>query len=309
MAKNETTGWIILIAVVVIGYFLIAGNPFAPSDTDDDMIAPPAGVTCNKDFEASVTLTSRNAFERVSPVNTDDTVEYKVWRMVGNEQIPQASINEGGDLTIGYDEEYLVVLMTNATLGEADIRFTSKTFKVDEACNRPAPTVFDVQSLPSDIDDYFTTIRLEGENTAANRIEARREATIKVEGRFDGQTRTATDTIIVWDVDRNIVDGVYSTLPEVDVPRAHATGAGEIAYAFELGAFEGFQTINAEFEMDIHRNADLGAYEPGYTIYQYQTGYENTRTGEWVATKSLENNDNDLLLPYFTGDIFLTIQD
>lgn len=307
MAKdNKTMGWVILIAVVVIGYFLIAGNPFAPAD-DEGMVPPPVGVTCNKDYTASVTLMSRNAFEKASLVNTADTVTYRVWQLVGNMQIPQADVAEGASLEIGYNQEYLVVAMTNASLGEADVRFQSRTFEVDAECNSPRGDIFYLESLPTDIDAIFEHARITGPNAADNRINVNQEGIVNVRAIFNGQSRTVTETIIVFDVDRAIIERVESSLPKADVPQAHTAGAGERSFAFELGKFEGATDVNANFELLAHRTAALGDYDVAYTIYQYQTGYENTRTGDWVSTKSVENNDDDLLLPSMEGEIFIEI--
>lgn len=304
--KNNGMGWIILIAVVVVGYFLIAGNPFAPND-DDGMTPPPAGVVCNKDYTSSVSLMSRNAFEKASLVTTADTMVYKVWKLVGTQQIPQANLAEGGELNIGYDEKYLVVAMTNATVGDADVRFVSKQFEVDAECNSPKGEIFYLESLPSDIDYIFEHSRIVGWNAADNTIPVAKEGNVNVRGIFNGESRTVTEAIVVLDVDRTQIERIDSSLAGADLPNAHTAGAGERSYAFELGKFDGAADLVANFDFGAHRSAVAGAYNVSFTIYQYQTGYENTRTGDFVSTKAIEDNDDAVLLPTIAGTIFLEI--
>jgi hypothetical protein len=307
MAKNNNmTGWIILIAVVVVGYFLIAGNPFAPTD-DNGMVPPPAGVVCNKDYTASVSLMSRNAFERASLVNTADTMVYKVWKLVGTTQIPQPALAEGGELKIGFDEQYLVVAMTNASLGDADVRFVSKTFEVDAQCNSPKGEIFYLESVPSDIEYIFEHSRITGPNAVDNTISVAQEGNVNVRAILNGQSRTKTEAIIVFDVERTQIERIDSSLAGAKLPNAHTAGAGERSYAFELGTFDGAKDLNANFDFGAHRNALTGDYNVTFTIYQYQTGYENTRTGDWVSTKAIEDNDDEILMPTVTGTLYLTI--
>lgn len=304
--NNNMTGWIILIAVVVLGYFLIAGNPFAPKD-DNGMVPPPAGVVCNKDYTAKVQLLSRNAFERASLVNTDDTMVYKVWKVVGTTQIPQANLAESGELTIGFDEKFLVVAMTNASLGDADVRFVSKTFEVDAQCNSPKGEIFYLEAVPSDIEYTFEHSRITGPNSDSNRISVAQEGNVNVKAILNGQSRTTTEAIIVFDVERTQIERIDSSLARANLPNAHTAGAGERSYAFELGKFDGAKDLNANFDFGAHRNAVTGNYNVSFTIYQYQTGYENTRTGDWVSTKAIEDNDDEILMPTMTGSVYLVI--
>lgn len=307
MAKNDkVTGWIILVAVVVVGYFLIAGNPFAT--TPNGTIPIEDGALCNKDFTASVDLMSRNAFERGQTVNTADTIEYSIWQLTDNGmQIPRGSAAEGDSLEIGYNEEYLVVLRTNASLGDGDIRYETRTYAVDTACNRPAAQIFMVESLPSGLDSLFTNSRLVGANTALNRFESPADSRINVQATFDGESKTATKVMIVFDADRDVITGVAANLDRADVPFAHSPASGERSYAFELGEFKGFQSKDFNLELELHRNAPVGEYNLSYTIYQYQVGYEHTTTGDWISGEAVENNDEDVLLPTFSGTVFIDV--
>ena len=128
MAK-QNLNWLLVVAVVVVGYFLIAGNPFAGTD-DGVKDTSDTVIQCNKDFSAAVTLLSRNDYAKAEAVDTAETVTYKVWKIVNGAQIPQADMAEGDELTVGYDEEFLVVATVNGT---ADVQFVENTFAVDTA--------------------------------------------------------------------------------------------------------------------------------------------------------------------------------
>lgn len=309
MAKNNSmTGWIILIAVVVVGYFLIAGdNPFAKDD-NNGLVPPPAGVVCNKDYTASVTMLSRNAFERSNVVNTDaDNVTYQVWELVNGNQIPRPTLYEEDELVIGYGRKFLVVAMTDDNIGDHDVRFVSKEFEVDKECNSPRTEIFYLETVPETISVDFDHRSISVPNDVSNRVTLNQEGAVTFTTWMEGEGRTKTETIIVFDAETEIISEINSGLPTANVPFAHSGDAGTRSYAFELGTFDGFKALDPSFEFRARHNAPTGAMEIDYTIYQYQTGFVHTRTGDWVATKAIENNDNDLLLPTFTGEIFLTI--
>ncbi len=306
MAKQgEGTKWLLVAAVVVVAYFLIVGVPWAAED--DDMIPPPAGVFCNKDFTTSVDLISRNHYARAEVVDTDDEIVYNVWRLTNGVMIPQAPLSEGDALEIGYDQEFLVVLGTNASLGEADVLHQEKTFKVDQNCNVPAPQIFYAKTIPPQIEGTFESTRITGPNADDNRVEMPQEVERTMRALFNGRSRTGAEAIIVFDVDRTVIDRVSSNLQSASTPISHTTGAGERSYAFRLGEFDGSNDVQGNFDFRAHRDAPLGDYNVTYTIYLYQTGYTDTITGDWVSGNAIENNDDDALLPTYDGAVYFEI--
>lgn len=302
MAKNNLN-WLLVVAVVVVGYVLIAGNPFATEPGTTTGI-PVSSVQCNKDFSTTVPLLSRNEYAKAEAVDTAETVTYKVWKLSGGLQIPQADLAEGDDLTVKYGEEFLVVATNNGT---ADTQFVEARFAVDEACNAPAEQIFYMKAVPSTVDATFENSKITGPNAADNLIPIPQDVTRTAKATFNGESKTAMDAIIVFDVDKNIIADITSDAKDASVPQDHTTGAGEKSYAFELGEFEQSADVVANFDFTADDAATIAPYNASYTIYSYQTGYENTKTGDWISGSAIEDNDDNVLLPTYTGTVYLDI--
>jgi len=302
MAKNNYT-WVLLIAVVVLGYFLIAGNPFADKEKDAP-VPPVTDVQCNKDFTTDVQLMSRNEYTKSEAVDTANTVIYKIWKMSGTDMIPQASQLEGSDLTVKYGEEFLVVATVNGT---ADVQFVEQKFAVDNKCNAPATKIFYMKAIPSAIDATLENSKITGPAAAGNLIPLPQDGTRTVKATFNGEAKTSMDAIIVFDADKDVISGIASDKASVSAPASHTAGVNEKSYAFNLGTFDQSKDVLANFDFTAKDSATIAEYNVSYTVYQYQTGYEHTKTGNWVTGKAITDNLDDNLLLTYAGTVWFDV--
>lgn len=300
MARNKDKkmygvmlGVIVVLALAIFGMsFSITGDKGA-----DDGTGTQTGsvIQCSKDFESTVTFVARDEYEKGQGVNN---VTYKVWKVLDGVKIPQADAS--GELTVGYDESYEVVAMAD---GYKDVL---TTFNVDDECNGPADTVFYMTALPSEIDATFENSKITGPNADDNRIPTGAEITRNVKAIFNGMSKTSTDAIIVIDANKDEFT-IDSSLASASQPEEHTTITNYKSYTFDLGTFDGSADLNANFDIVGDEDLMAGDYNISYTIYQYQNGYIDEDSGEYVNTPSVEANDA-VLLPTFTGSIYLTAE-
>ena len=309
--KNRTTQWIVgalivaLIAMSFVAFNLSdgGGNRVTGQVTGD---AEAPNVQCNKDFEKTISLQSRNVYEKAENVDTTGTVSYSVWKVVDeNVDIPQDDVAESGSLTVGYGETFKVVADSNAS----DVRTEYMEFSVDENCNGPKDTVFYMSAIPSTLDDRFDSSKIDGANTDSNKVPLPQETTRTVEATFTGESKTSMDAIVVWDVNTDIIDDVGSSdFDGANKPESHTTLTNEKSYAFVLGEFDGSSDVEGNFDFTAEDSATTGAYNATYTVYQYQNGYVDQDTGNWVNEASIDDSEGDnALLATYTGKVYFDI--
>lgn len=288
-------GIIALLVVAVLGLsFSITGD--TKGDTGSDNVAVSSTIQCSKDFTKDIGFVSRDSYEKGMGVSN---VTYKVWKVLDGAKIPQD--DSTGSLTVGYDESYEVVAMADGYKSEVAV------FTVDAECNGPADKVYYLTKVPTTVDATFENSKITGPNAVDNRIPIGAEVTRNVKAIFNGESKTSTDAIIVIDANKDefVVD---STLASATQPESHTTLTGYKSYTFKLGTFNGSADLNANFDITGDEDLVAGDYNVTYTIYQYQNGFINSDSGEFDATASIEDNDDNVLLPTFSGSIYLTAE-
>lgn len=287
-------GIIALLIVAVIVAVVKLGGGSADVDTTQPLSAVDS-VQCAKDFTKDVNFVTRNAFDKGVSVNN---VSYKVWKSVGDIKVPQP--DSTGSLTVGYGESYEVVAMADG------FKYEVASFSVDDKCNGPADKVFYLTALPTSIDATFENSKITGPNSDANRVPIEAEVTRNVKATFNGVSKTSTDAIIVIDANKDEF-AIDSVLASAAQPEEHTTLTGYKSYTFDLGTFTGSSDVLANFDITGDENLMAGDYNITYTIYQYQNGYVDSDSGEFVSTPAVEH-DGTVLLPTFSGSIFMTVQ-
>jgi len=286
-------GIVIVLAIVILGMTFSMKNTPAPTSAVSSASAPQ--VQCAKSFSKTVNFVTRDFYDKGTSVNN---VTYKVWKKVGNVKVPQP--NALGTLTVGYDESYEVVATANG------YKSSLESFTVDQSCNGPSDKVFYLTKLPTTIDVTFENSKITGPNSITNRIPFTADVTRNVKGIFNGMSKTSTDAIIVIDASKTQFV-VSSSLASATLPEEHTTATGFKSYTYNLGTFDGSSDLLANFDLTADRNVTLGNQTLTYTIYQFQTGYVDYKSGEWVNTPAIEHN-RLVLLPTFTGNIEVVAQ-
>lgn len=289
-------GVIAFLVLAVVGLsFNIGGMGSSSNDSDSDNLDNSNVVQCSKDYEKTVNFVARDEYERGTSVNN---VTYQVWKNLGDIKVPQP--DSQGSLDVAYGEEYEVVAMADG------YKSVQETFSVDDNCNGPEDTVFYMTALPQTVDVTLENSKITGPNSNTNRVPISPEMTRTIQATFNGETKTSTDTIIVINANKDEFE-VDSSLASAPQPEEHTTLTNFKSYTFELGTLEQFNDLNANFNILANENLVAGDYNVSYTIYQYANGYVDEDSGEYVVQKTVEGND-EVLLPTFTGDMFLTVE-
>lgn len=300
-SDNKMFYLVIVLLLVVVGLVVMIAKPFSAVDTETETEGGNEGgsgalVQCDRGFEDDVTFVTRNAFDKGVNVNN---VTYKVWKDVDGAKIPQP--DSTGTLTVGYDESYDVVVSADGYLLE------TATFSVDAQCNGPTDKVFYLTQLPTSIDVRMDNSKVDLAVSPTNRIPFVAEDTRNVKLTINGQSKTQTETIIVFDAHKDEFTVESSAMASATLPEAHTTLTGYKSYAFKLGTLDQAQDLITNFDLIADMNVVAGDYNVSYTIYQYQTGYTNTDSGEFVVGNVIEDNDDVVLLPTFTGTVPTTV--
>lgn len=299
---SKTAGmWkgIALTLIVVVTLSFLGTMFFSASDTSfktggSTQVGP--SVQCTVDYSKTINLISREFFDKKTPV---ENVTFKVWKVLeSGTKIPMNDANS--TLTIAYNEKYEVVATSPGYLNMFD------TFEVDSACNGPTDKVFYMKKLPSSLTVTFEQDDLVGPVATDNRVSLEAEENKNVDIRLRGQTRTTSDVIIVFDADMDSFELSSSSFSTIAKPSRHTTGAGEIAYAFNVGTLNEGNRIDGVLDLSAVKDVTAGNYNISYTIYQYQSGYIDSISGNYVNTPAIEH-DRDVLLDTFTGSLFVTV--
>lgn len=286
-------GVLVLMAIVILGLTFSIGGNTNKSNTDGQQ-AVTSQIQCSKDYAKDVSFIARDSFEKGTSVNN---VTYSVWKDLDGVKIPQANAN--GQLTVGYGETYEVV----ATADGYQNGFA--TFSVDSQCNGPTDKVFYLTKLPTSVDSTFENSKITGPNSVSNAIPTGADITRNVKATFNGMSKTSADAIIVIDANKDEFT-IDSSLASATQPNAHTTITNYKSYSYNLGKFDGSSDVLANFDITGDKDLVAGNYNVTYTIYTNQNGYVDSDSGEYVNTPSVEDNNDVVLNPTFTGTIYFT---
>lgn len=303
-AKNKGIwtglGIAVVVAIIAIAVF---GMPFSTTPTGE--VTGEVQQTCNADFSKTFTLNSKNFYEPTEEVDTAETVIYKLWLVEGEEKIPQTDLEEGDTFTLLRGQEMEVVATVNGTVDVINVR---KVFSIDNACVASPATSFEVKAVPASLTVRVDNIDIDGAMTSSNTIPITQGSEAVASAIFTGESDTMTNAVIVLDADQDELDDIEADIAEVDVPAGHTVSAvGEKAYAFALGDIEEVAKVYADFIFTADEEATVGDYNVSYTVYSIQNGYVNSDTGNWDDVESVTDNDDETLLPTYTGTMYLTV--
>jgi hypothetical protein len=279
---------VLMVALIVAVMKSGASNVTQPQSAVDT-------VSCAKDFSKDVNFVTRNSYEKGLAV---DNVSYNVWKNVGDIKVPQP--DSTGTITVGYGETYEIVAMADG------YKYEMATFAVDESCDGPTDKVFYLTELPTSMDSTFDNSKLTGPNADDNRVPIEADLTRNVKGTFNGESKTSTDAIIVIDANKDefVID---STLASASQPEEHSSLTDYKSYTFNLGSFDSSADVLANFDVTGDENLVAGDYNISYTIYQFQNGFVDSDSGEYIATPATEH-DGTVLLPTFTGNMYFNVE-
>lgn len=301
--QTNTTTWLVL--GLVIALVAMAGAVFKVSESPTGKVTGTGdepSIQCSKDYEKTISFVDKDEFEKATDAGN---ATYKVWKVVSDDgeemKIPQD--DSSGELTIGYNEEFEVVGMIQDD-NESHVR---KVFEVDKNCEGPKDQIFYFAEVPDEVDSIFDHNKVTGPIADDNRLDITQDTVETVKATFTGETDTKMDAILVIDVNEDIMEDVDSNKESVDTPEAHSNGANEKSYAFDMDDFESSTDVLQNIDLYVDEDATLGAYNVSYTIYQKQIGYIDSETGNWVDEPSIEDNDDELLLPSYTGTIYVNV--
>jgi len=303
-AKNKGIWMGVGITVVLaIIAFAIIGMPFSTAPTG--AVTGEVQQTCNADFSKTYTLNSKNFYEPTEEVDTAETVTYKLWLIDGEEKIAQADLEEGDTFTLLRGQEMEVIATVNGTVDVINVR---KVFTIDSACEASPASSFEVKAVPASLTVRVDSIDIDGAMTSSNTIPITQGSEAVASAIFTGQTDTMTKAVIVLDADQDELDTIEADIAKADVPESHTVSAvGEKAYAFALGDLEEVAKVYADFIFTADEDATVGDYNVSYTVYSIQNGYVNSDTGNWDDMESVTDNDDNTLLPTYTGTMYLTV--
>lgn len=287
----------LVIAVLVLGVVVFQNQQQTITGQVTGATLESPVIQCNRDFAKTYTLQAENELD---PTVTVTGITWKAWQLVNGDQIPVT--NPNGSIEIVAGEKFLVVSqVANATDVQRELEVTT-------TCQTTKDDVFSLTYVPEDIDASFENSKITGPASATNLIPIPQDDERSITVTFNGQSKTRAAAIVVYDADKDIIDSITSELESASVPNSHSNSADEIAYAFELGTFDGGKDLSSVIDVKAENDATIAEYNATWTIYQYQTGYINTRTGDYDIGPSIEDDSGDAaLLPTDTGTLWLEI--
>lgn len=304
MGKTDKTAlYIALVAIIalVAVVFFTSSNRFSAVDTglpvDGSAPVPSANVQCDRGYTKDLSFVSRNSLDKGVAVQN---VTYKVWKVVNGAKIP--ATDSTGALTIGYGETYEVIAQAD---GFKD-KFT--TVSVSNTCVASNDQVFYMDKLPTSVDVKIENSKVDLAVTELNRIPTIADAVRTVTLTLNGQSKTTSETIIVFDAEKTQFTIGSTSMKSADMPNSHTTTTGFRSYSYTLGTLDQANDLVGKFDITADRDAVLGDYNVTYTIYQKQTGFTDSVSGDYIVGNVVEDDSDNVLLPVFTGVVPLTVE-
>lgn len=302
MAKNMT--WVLVVAVVALGYFAFVQEPAAPVTTTTT--TTPAGAVCGSDTTPDLDI---NAYNIESP-GTALTESTNLYRKVGNTAWTSFTAGTAiSGLEVGADYEVVMGItasdFTDNAYGEAfktgaipckESIVLDKGEYNDEIETSLTATFYNKNHEAGDANDYETYIA--GEETkiylewVAGADEVFGNPFIEKSGLGDnGKHRAKYPNILclnlnktAWDMPDKVLFGAEE-MHQVSVPLLHTTGASMTAYCYEFPV-----VTDVGQEVSVTLNAD-DTYAPNcaQTAYLYAGNFFIDAAGDGGLHWGVEN--------------------